>query len=90
MASQSYQDLVNGDLSFTDIVANEVDYGNVISFLATAQNPIAIANPPLLGIGWGGFHAGASGANSSTTVTVTYTLNTTDPTESITAYSNST
>ena len=75
---------MNGDLSFSSINSYEVDYGNFTSFTDTAPAPLDVSSGSLLGIGWGGFLAGVPGANSSTTYTISYTVNATNAAEAIT------
>ena len=91
--SWTFQNLVNADLSFSSIVSTEVDYGNFTSFTDSAPEPYAIATPynltnpndGLLGMEWGGFAAGVTGPNSSTTFTINYNLDVTNPAEAITS-----
>ena len=82
--SASFQNLVNSDLSFTSTSSYEVDYGNFTSFSDTAPQPFDVSVGSFLGMGWGGFEAGVTGPNSSTTYTISYNLNVTNPAEAIT------
>jgi uncharacterized repeat protein (TIGR01451 family) len=83
--SWTFDNLINGDLTFSSIAASESDYGFFTSFTDGAPDPYGIANHSLLGMEWGGFEAGVAGPGASTTFTISYDVAVSDPTQAITS-----
>ena len=79
----TFPNLVSGDLSFTSIVSNEVDYGGFNSFTDNVPDPVANIYTGASGILWDDYKFGVYGPNSSTSITITYDVNDTNPGEAI-------
>ncbi|HEY1933799.1 MAG TPA: SdrD B-like domain-containing protein [Acetobacteraceae bacterium] len=84
--SWTFDNLTGGDLSFTDIVSNEQDYGSYQSFTDGAGDPFWLAGlGNLQGMEWSGVRSSALGTHSETQFQISYNVNVTAPGEAITS-----
>ena len=83
--SWTFHNLTIGDLSFSSIVSTEADWGYFSSFTDNAPDPFAISVPGLTRHRMGWLRGGFTGPNASTTFTINYNVNVTNPDEAITS-----